>query len=202
MQPYIIDNIFDKVSSEVLQKYINNQFETRDIVNLQKNTIVNTEISIVQKHNGRLIMHLNAHKIPKDIYQQIFNYALSIDKDVIPHAYIYSRYSKKYGDPKLIPHIDQSNTDFTIDYQLQSNTKWPLIVENQEYVLNDGQALFLNSSENYHWRKPKIFNDDEYIDMIFFHFINKNKKNDYKKPGKIRGDYIFNYNLEKKLLDL
>ena len=134
--------------------------------------------------------------MPPEVYMKTFTYARSIDKDAVPNTFIFARYAKKYGNPQLFPHIDNSNTDFTIDYQLDSNIEWPIIIENDNYILKNNDALIFNSSNDTHWRKPIIFNDYNYIDMVFFHFINKDKPNDFKQRATIKGDYIFNYKKE------
>jgi hypothetical protein len=73
--------------------------------------------------------------------------------------------------PNLFPHCDQTFIEprFTIDYQIGSNTDWPIVVEGEEFTLKNNQALTFSGTHQVHWRTPKIFNDGEFIEMIFFH---------------------------------
>lgn len=186
-------NFLNDIEIEELKQYVLDQISYRKTVSFNKDLNVDTNIAVIQKHVGRLIMHFNLHKIPESIYQKVYNYALELDKDCVPYAFIFSRYSNKYGVPKLLPHTDNANTDFTIDYQLDSNIGWSINVDNKNYNLLNNDALIFASSDLMHWREPRNFLDSEYVDMIFFHFINKDKKMLDKKPAQIKGDYIFEY---------
>jgi hypothetical protein len=79
--------------------------------------------------------------------------------------------------PNLTPHFDEfEQSRFTFDYQLGGNTTWDLVVEEKEFTLLNNSALTFSGTHQIHWRKPKTFKDDEYIDMIFFHLKKKNSK--------------------------
>jgi hypothetical protein len=193
IQTKIENNFFSYENINNLKKYVYNELNKREKIKLSNDINVDTNIAIIQDHVGRLVMHFNLHKIPEEIYQVTYEYALSLNKDCVPYSFIFSRYSKKYGEPKLLPHIDNAHTDFTIDYQIESNIDWSIYVENNKYLLKDNDALLFASSDLMHWREPRIFKEDEYVDMIFFHFVHKDKKMIHKKPATIKGDYIFEY---------
>lgn len=77
--------------------------------------------------------------------------------------------------PLLFPHTDFfASPRITLDYQFRSNTKWGIVVDNQdivsEYTLDDNQILSFSGTNQVHWRNKKVFTDDEFIEMIFFHF--------------------------------
>ena len=186
-------NILNKTEIEELKKYIEAETFNRQKVYFDKDLKVDTNVSIIQGHVGRIIMHFNLDKIPKSVYKKIYEYALKLNNNCIPYSFIYSRYSLEYGIPKLLPHTDSVGTDFTIDYQLDSNTKWLINVDNNGYSLENNDALIFASSDLMHWREPKNFSKNEYVDMVFFHFIDKNKNTLEKKPAQIKGDYIFEY---------
>lgn len=91
-------------------------------------------------------------------------------------AYQFSRYEKftrpdgTISNPVLTPHYDDfEEPRFTFDYQIKSNTSWPLVVEDREMTLSDNQALTFSGTHQIHWRTNKVFNDGEFIDMIFCH---------------------------------
>lgn len=83
-----------------------------------------------------------------------------------------AEYSNKYGKPDLGPHYDGDWTDIVVDFQLESNTEWPIGVELQTYTLADNSAIAFNPNKGVHWRTHKTFNDGEFVRMIFFRFIN------------------------------
>ena len=193
-------NFFKPDTFNEFKDYIYKELLLRPVVSLDQGGEVNTEVSLIQGGIGRIIMHLNIHKIPEDVYSRTFWYANKINENMIPNTFMFARYSKQYGIPKLLPHIDNSNTDFTIDCQIESTIKWPIAIENNRYVLNNNDAIVFESSRYAHWREPILFSDEDYVDMAFFHFIDKDKPNNFKKKASIRGDYIFNYYKKEKEL--
>jgi len=87
-------------------------------------------------------------------------------------------YAKQYGDPHLPPHFDGDSTDFIIDYQLESNTTWPIGVDKSIHELKDNDAVGFNPNKNIHWRPEKTFLPGEYVKMMFFRFKNPNNPSD------------------------
>lgn len=97
---------------------------------------------------------------------------------LVLEAYQFSRYEKfvkpdgTVSMPILFPHYDSfPEPRFTFDYQISSNTSWPLVVEGTELVLKDNQALTFSGTHQIHWRTDKTFNEGEFIDMIFCHLF-------------------------------
>ena len=91
----------------------------------------------------------------------------------------FCEYSLKYGQPNLPPHFDEDRaSDLLLDYQLESNTSWPLFIENtpkslKSFVLKDNYGHILFPKKDLHGRVDKVFNDEEYVKMIFFYFGKK-----------------------------
>jgi hypothetical protein len=93
------------------------------------------------------------------------------------YANVTSNCGKFYYRPALFPHHDETFKEprFTFDYQLNGNTDWAIIVEpDKELILKNNQAATFSGTHQIHWREPKEFSDDEYIEMIFFHFTDPN----------------------------
>lgn len=81
-----------------------------------------------------------------------------------------ARYRQSEISPTLSPHMDNFPSGrITIDVQLRSNTDWALVVEGKRFVLKDNQALVFAGTHQPHWREPKVFNDGEFVDMLFCH---------------------------------
>ena len=111
-------------------------------------------------------------------------------EDWILNAYQFARYSKEYGYmPKLYPHYDDAFRDhkLTLDVQIKGTKPWGIVVEGDEYILNNNEALTFSGTDQIHWRSDIEFNDDDCFDMIFCHF---SKVNDSR--GKI-GEEWLNY---------
>jgi hypothetical protein len=86
--------------------------------------------------------------------------------------YQFARYSKKFGyKPKLYPHFDDAFSvhKLTLDVQVYSTVSWPLVVEGEEFVLNNNEALTFSGTDQIHWRTPMDLSDDDVVDMLFAH---------------------------------
>lgn len=89
------------------------------------------------------------------------------------------KYSLDYGTPDLPPHYDGDDTDIIFNYQLESNTVWPLGLDKEVIELQDNSALIFNPNSNIHWRPIKKFEPGEYVKMIFFRFRDQTNPSDY-----------------------
>lgn len=99
--------------------------------------------------------------------------------DLTLSSITYVEYSSKYGTPSLPPHYDGDNNDLIINYQFDSNTKWDLGVNFETYEIKNNSALVFNPNKTAHWRPNKIFNDGDFVKMIFFRFAKKENPTDY-----------------------
>ena len=162
-----------------------------------------TDKVLAQEWSGRALF-VATDKIPRRIADKIEKYARdNYGEDLKPDGYAFTRYSPKYGTPRLAPHYDTGHSTFTIDYQLESNVEWKLVVENKEYSLEDNDALVFKPSYEVHWRKHTILKDNEYVDMIFFHF-HDGKQDDYgmtKEIKKLR-ESAYQENFQKEFINL
>jgi len=155
--------------------------------------------SILENPNNTYVMKfftqtISDFNLPQDIERKIISYCEEISgQDNLEIAeYQFARYKNVFDEesntllrPNLIPHCDLTFEEprFTFDYQVGGNTQWDLVVEEKDFSLKNNQALTFSGTHQVHWRKPKIFEDDEYIDMIFFHLrkINSAKYSEEEK---------------------
>jgi hypothetical protein len=100
-------------------------------------------------------------------------------------------YSSEYGQPNLPPHFDGDDTEFVVDFQLESNTQWDVGVDLKTYSLEDNSAIIFNPNEHIHWRPHKEFGDGEYVKMMFFRFYNPIRGSDYSHLTLSRDDPAF-----------
>lgn len=158
---------------------------TNEIVeNVLTDEQIETIYKNVENSHNSYVMELFSQNIsdfvlPKDIERKIITKCQTIggESDLEITEYQFSRYKKTVLDsgetiyPNLTPHADQTFQEprFTFDYQIGGNTTWPIVVEGKSFTLQNNQALTFSGTNQVHWREPKDFADDEYVDMIFFH---------------------------------
>jgi hypothetical protein len=118
--------------------------------------------------------------LPEEVAKSVISYSelISGEPGLEISEYQFARYKNTFDPesgeailPNLIPHWDSAFEEprFTFDYQLGGNTTWPLVVENKKFTLQNNSALTFSGTHQIHWRSPKIFAENEYIDMVFFH---------------------------------
>lgn len=118
-------------------------------------------------------------------------------KDLMLYAVAFGRYSKKFGIPKLPPHIDEVPSQFTLDYQLDGNIEWPIVIEGNYYLLKNNSILVFEGEHVLHWRPKRKFEDNEFIDLMWFQFIDNNH---WSHKTEVRPDYKdFKITLSNKL---
>lgn len=79
----------------------------------------------------------------------------------------------KYIGPKsnMFYHYDDNACTYTIDYCFRQSRPWPIKVDGSSYTLFTNQALCFLGNESWHGRdRSDMVNDDESVEMIFFHF--------------------------------
>jgi hypothetical protein len=100
-------------------------------------------------------------------------------------------YNLNYGEPNLPPHFDGDSTDLIFNYQIESNTVWPLGVDEDVIELGDNSALLFNPNASVHWRPIKKFEVGEYVKMAFFRFKNTETPSNYNHLRLSQDDSIF-----------
>ena len=145
---------------------------------------------IIENPYQKSVMKLFAQTVsdfdlPLSIRNKIVNYCeqISGESNLEIAEYQFAKY-KNVNDPEsggrllpnLTPHWDAAFAQprFTFDYQIGGNTSWPLVVEDREFTLTNNSALTFSGTHQIHWREKKVFSDNDYIDMIFFHLRKKN----------------------------
>jgi hypothetical protein len=154
-----------------------------------ENVLTEDEMSLVyskvnastSKHVMKLFAQtVSDFDLPETVRKKVIAYAekISGENNLEIAEYQFARYKKVLDDeskqpllPKLIPHWDAAFEEprFTFDYQIGGNTDWPIVVEEKEFILKNNSALTFSGTHQIHWRIPKAFDDDQYLDMVFFH---------------------------------
>ena len=134
----------------------------------------NSQDSFIESYNGRISKGISVDYLREDIIERIYSVVQdSSGEKFIATDWGFAKYENKYGKPTLHPHIDGNKTELLIDYQLDSNTEWPIRIGEESYILENNDAAIFSSSSVPHWRPKKDFDDKEFVNMIFFHFVSK-----------------------------
>lgn len=166
-----------------------NYFEAINIV--VDNVFTQEEISLIykslQNNNGGdfVKVHCQANtfiQLPETIITKVTDRArkVSENNNLVLQEYCHARYNnvtsncgKFHYRPSLFPHYDETfkQPRFTFDYQLAGNIEWPLVIEpDKSFALKNNQAVTFSGTHQIHWRQPQIFADNDFIEMVFFHF--------------------------------
>lgn len=188
-----------KKERRVVQSYMTNNickilnlFSEEDVITIQNalDSLPKSSSSI-KENLGRL--SVEGVVLPRPLIDKLVDLVndFSGNKLTFTNPPLYVEYNNKYGEPHLPPHYDGDYNDLIIDYQLSSNTEWPLGVNLQSIPLEDNSALMFNANTNIHWRPHKTFKDGEYVKMIFFRFFSEETTSDYSYLPNHPEDPIF-----------
>ena len=130
----------------------------------------------LDRNLGRIRINLKPEDLPAGAIHRLETEAKKIDPSLEIGIISFVRYDKKYGTVQLIPHFDKpSHVAFLFDVQVNSNVTWPLVVaEHDEYSMVNNDVLILDATRKIHWRKPQVFEDGQFVDMLFVTFDNPN----------------------------
>jgi hypothetical protein len=169
----IIKNIFTEEELTFLYSEINNIIKEDYVVQ----EVLGRLYSILywkeykEENNGSINLKIN-----KKIFDKIIDIAeKKLNKQLELESISFTRYSKQYGSPNLHPHVDTKfkTPRLTFDIQLDSNLDWAIVVEGESSILKNNEALIFSGTNEVHWREKKVFNDDEYLDMLLCQFSEK-----------------------------
>lgn len=170
-------NVFTDHQIKLIKDLIDEQYKTKEEVSLTIEEILSgKEMSKlrIENHSGRIRVEFAPNDmslpLPKEVIDAVEAHAKEINPDYYLESCYYVHYQMKYGRPNLDPHLDNHPAQYTIDYQLETNCQWDVVVEGTAYPLNDNDALIINTNGQVHWREPRKFEEHEFVKMIFFHF--------------------------------
>jgi hypothetical protein len=84
----------------------------------------------------------------------------------------YNRVHNPEVNPKLPPHYDSDNyfSKLTMDYQLDSNIDWPIVIGEETFNLEYGDLLIFWGAGQPHWRDPILFKEGDNTEVLTMHF--------------------------------
>jgi hypothetical protein len=146
-----------------------------------KQVIANTPADSLRQHQDLGRVEKMLKDAPINLLSKLTELASNLAGESLEPNWppLYVEYNAKYGNPILPPHVDGDFNELIIDYQLESNTRWPIGVNLELYSLEDNEAVVFNPNTNIHWRSHKNFQEGEYVRMLFFRFFKSEGKADY-----------------------
>jgi|LakMenEpi13Oct10_1017325.scaffolds.fasta_scaffold00001_26 hypothetical protein len=119
-------------------------------------------------------------QFPESIIQKVKSVAeKEYGEELTLEGMSFARYSIEYGErPNLTPHYDNTFIEqrLTLDIQLRSSIRWPIVVEDSRFILNNNEGLTFSGTHQIHWREYVEFEKQDFVEMLFCHFSLKNKK--------------------------
>lgn len=168
---FFIDDFLSTKDSQTLLEKSNEELLNRTpIKDKDTNGALDNESEIyrIDPTMGRCLVEI--FDVTQDIKDKLTRMIRNKFGNYIFQSATFCEYNKKYGTPSLVSHMDGSDDVICIDYQLDSNTDWPIKIDEELVTLKNNQVLIFNSGKVNHGRVEKDFEDGEYIKMVFFFF--------------------------------
>lgn len=173
-----INSVFSDEEILLIEETIKDQVGSRELVNWDDQTdgehVHKSDIVKIQSTLGRF--GAEGVILPETINNKVLEL---VNEGLINNNYkltnqgvFYAEYNPKYGTPDLTPHYDSGTCTLILDYQLSSNTDWPIGIDDRLYQLSDNDGVLLKPLDYLHYRPVRSWNDGEFVRMIFFNFIN------------------------------
>jgi hypothetical protein len=135
-----------------------------------------TELSHLKNNIVLSAMNLSDLDLVKEFWEKAELEAKKINPNCKFEYISMVKYSNEFGEPTLRPHFDHpTKVCFILDYQLDGNVKWPIVVNLEEFTLENNECLVFDNNMAIHWRPPQKFKEDESLTMLFYSFKDENK---------------------------
>jgi hypothetical protein len=155
-----------------LKNFLDSHFNSKEKINKEDILDPDTFKGVsIDSRVGRAVCTIDSDDLDNTIIYPFIEYAKSINSNAELDFISYVVYDNSYGFPQLVPHYDRpSKVCFLLDYQIDSNVQWDIVVDGKKYSMGDNDMITMNVTSQIHWRDPKVFLDGEYLKVIFFSF--------------------------------
>ena len=154
----LIKNFFSKEELNVLQKYCYNKLD------FNKDYVLDEQsFSPAWYHDALMnsLLDTKLSKVEEECKLKLFP------------TYSYWRYYV-YGGT-LSKHTDRPACEISVTACIKKYDKWPIIVEEKSFELEEGDAVLYAGCEQEHWR-PGVYKG-EGMAQVFLHYVNQNGPN-------------------------
>lgn len=152
-QPKILDNIFTKEDHQALKNLVDSVATDRDWKDKTRDRSVKRFVELDTYFSKKL----------EAVAKKVFS-----DNTLKSTYSVYLDYNKPTS--KLPAHKDNNACTYTIDYCLSAITPWGVVVEGEEFIFNEGQALFFMGGYDSHWREDMPNPENNRVQVVMFHF--------------------------------
>jgi len=177
MEKFLTD-IFTEDEIKLIEETIAEQLSARELVDWDDQVngefVHKSDIVKIQKSLGRF--GAEGIILPETINSKVVEL---VNTDLVNNNYrmtnqgvFYVEYNPKYGTPDLTPHYDGGTCTLILDYQLSSNTDWPIGIDDRLYQLSDNEGVLLKPLEYLHYRPVRTWSEGDSVRMIFFNLVN------------------------------
>jgi hypothetical protein len=181
-EPYKFDHTLKGLENKVIKNIF-----TEDQVLAIKDSISKSKKGFVNPNRAQA--YTISWELPDDVRKKIENLAFdTTGEEWLIADFAFCRYQNKTIDgkewkPELKMHRDENfqSQRLCLDYQLESNTSWDMIVVDSLFPMEDNSALLFSSTDQFHGRPKKKFLDGEFIDLIFFHLSKDGTSHDAER---------------------
>lgn len=163
--PRIIKNFFTKEEVEVLLAIVKYQKNAKDLdeffAPLVLPSMARMQIEVMYPEHIRRKLEAFATEMVGEEVRMFHNSYLDYSLEHNPNV-----------NPKLPVHYDSDNyfTKLTMDYQLDANIDWPIVIEGESFNLKYGDLLVFWGAGQVHWREPVKFKDGDRTEVLTMHF--------------------------------
>ena len=163
--PHIIKNFFTDEEVEVLLAIIKYQKNAKDLDEFYA--------PLVLPNMARMQIEV---MYPEHIRRKLEKFASTmVGEEVFMYHNSYLSYNQEHSpgvNPKLPVHYDSDNyfSKLTIDYQLDANIEWPIVIEDESFSLQYGDLLVFWGAGQAHWREPVLFKEGDNTEVLTMHF--------------------------------
>ncbi len=166
--PHIIKDFFTKEEVEVLLAIVNYQKQAKDLGEFYSPLIL-PKLARMQIE----VMY------PPTIQRKLEMFASEmVGEEVFMYHNSYLSYNQEHSpgvNPKLPVHYDSDNyfSKLTMDYQLDKNIDWPIVIEDESFNIQYGDLLVFWGAGQAHWREPVLFKEGDNTEVLTMHFSTK-----------------------------
>ncbi len=153
-------------------KIVSNLFNEEDFIKIKNYFKFNEYLkNIGHDEFGRKLIGGHTESILVDYSNKILPMVRKeFGNDLIKPTYsLFAEYSDKVIS--LYKHKDANACTYTVDLVLYQTNPWGIWVEDEEYILEENEALLFFGEDQLHWRET-IEDNKDIIGVVFFHYAN------------------------------